>query len=143
LKTKKIFDLIDSKAKSGLFIMVLLILLVFWSLNLDIKKISLQIIIGELFSILSIKLIKKIVKKKRKIKTKHSKDYAFPSSHTSSIFLLAIIMCYWTPLLGFFILPFAFFIAYSRIKLGVHDLIDVVGGAIYGILVGICMLRIF
>ncbi len=140
---KKLFNLIDSKAKIGLAGILILLLFGTWLLGLNIKRIGFQLIIGEITSILSIRVVKRIVKKKRKITTKYSQDYAFPSSHSSSVFLLATIISYWMPILSIFLFPFSFLIAYSRIKLGVHDLIDVIGGGIYGITLGIIMIKIF
>ncbi|MCX6775289.1 MAG: phosphatase PAP2 family protein [Candidatus Micrarchaeota archaeon] len=58
-------------------------------------------------------------------------DYAFPSGHTAVAFAFAFFA------LGTAAFPFyytsAFFVALSRIYLGVHSLNDVVGGVVVGI----------
>jgi undecaprenyl-diphosphatase len=73
------------------------------------------------------------------------KDPSFPSGHTTIAFAAATVLSYyrprWTP--AFFLLAVA--IGFSRVYVGVHYPLDVLGGAILGLLVGgivIALLRL-
>jgi undecaprenyl-diphosphatase len=73
------------------------------------------------------------------------KDPSFPSGHTTIAFAAATVLSYyrprWAP--AFFLLAVA--IGFSRIYDGVHYPLDVLGGAILGLLVGgivIALLRL-
>src|SRR5690606_11972302 len=68
------------------------------------------------------------------LRTNAHAGYSFPSNHAANMFAVATVLgffsSYWLPLF-FFI---AGIIAYSRVYVGVHFPLDVVVGAIYGIL---------
>ena len=73
------------------------------------------------------------------------KDPSFPSGHTTIAFAAATVLSYyrprWAP--AFFLLAVA--IGFSRVYVGVHYPLDVLGGAILGLLVGgivIALLRL-
>jgi undecaprenyl-diphosphatase len=65
-----------------------------------------------------------------------SKAFSFPSAHAANSFVMATIFSWRLPRVA----PLAFFIAalvaYSRVYVGVHYPLDVVGGALLGLLVG-------
>ena len=65
--------------------------------------------------------------------------YGFPSMH-SLISLGTIAFVYFIPnvgkLLSLILLPLGFLYVYSRVKLGVHSVMDVIGGAIIGLILG-------
>lgn len=62
--------------------------------------------------------------------------YGFPSMHgMASIGALAFTY-FISPLISIILIPVAIFYIYSRIKMGVHGITDVVGGAILGIIIG-------
>lgn len=63
--------------------------------------------------------------------------YGFPSMHgMASIGALAFTY-FINPLISLTLVPIGIFYVYSRIKIGVHGIADVVGGAIIGIIIGI------
>src|SRR5262249_55513672 len=73
------------------------------------------------------------------------RDPSFPSGHTTIAFAAATVLTYyrprWAP--AFFLLAVA--IGYSRVYVGVHYPLDVLGGALLGLLVGgivIALLRL-
>lgn len=77
----------------------------------------------------------------------HCSRYGFFSAHAASSFAAAIFL---TGLLkrrfkkvGWILIPWAITTAYSRIYLGVHYPLDVITGAVFGILVSTVMLKIF
>ncbi len=59
-------------------------------------------------------------------------DPSFPSGHAILAFALAAGL--WKRKNGWLFLLFAFFIAFTRVYLGVHTLADVAGGAFFGVL---------
>lgn len=64
----------------------------------------------------------------------NSGGYSFPSGHTTEVFALAvaIFLLYKNPLLRIIALIWAVFIAYTRMALGVHFPLDILGGIIIG-----------
>lgn len=57
---------------------------------------------------------------------------SFPSAHATNIFALATLLALLYPAGGFFFFAFAGIIGLSRVYIGVHYPLDVVGGAIAG-----------
>ena len=69
-------------------------------------------------------------------------DAAFPSGHASTSFAAATLLSYGWPRLSpiFFVLAAA--IAFSRVYVGVHYPLDVLGGAVLGVLVAVGVLAL-
>lgn len=65
------------------------------------------------------------------------KDYSFPSCHTLSSFGAATAIFLFDKKLGFLAYCLAFLIGFSRLYLFVHYLIDVIAGAIIGIVLAL------
>ena len=63
-----------------------------------------------------------------------SNFHSFPSGHTSTIFILALICSTIIPKIKYFFLIFALFVSFSRVVVGAHFLTDVIGGAIISFL---------
>ena len=55
--------------------------------------------------------------------------HSFPSGHSSTIFLLALVLSLYTPKIKYFYLFFASLVALSRVVVGAHYFADIVGGA--------------
>ena len=64
------------------------------------------------------------------------KSYSFPSGHTTSSVIAATVLMRANKKFGFFAVPLAFLIAFSRMYLFVHFPSDILGGAVLGVLVG-------
>jgi membrane-associated phospholipid phosphatase len=62
-------------------------------------------------------------------------DYSFPSGHSASAFALFLTLSMLTPYKGLriFFLLMAILVAYSRIYLSQHFLIDIIGGSVIGV----------
>ena len=67
---------------------------------------------------------------------------AFPSGHASSAFACAAVLAWASPRLRLPAFVLAAAIAWSRVYVGVHWPLDVLGGAILGVLVSIVLLKL-
>ena len=64
------------------------------------------------------------------------KDASFPSGHTTIAFACATVLAFLQPRLGFPVFLLAAAIGFSRIYVGVHYPLDVLGGVVLGAAVG-------
>ena len=69
-------------------------------------------------------------------------DYSFPSGHTATSFAAALILARAVPGRAWLFYVLAAAIGFSRIYAGVHYPIDVLGGALLGLLVATALLRL-
>ena len=67
-------------------------------------------------------------------------DHSFPSGHAATSFACATVLAFAAPRLAVPLYLLAAAIAYSRVYVGVHYPIDVLGGAILGAAVGLALL---
>ncbi len=66
----------------------------------------------------------------------YKSSFSFPSNHSMNMFAAATVLsCFYHRYAGYFF-TFAILIGFSRIYVGVHYPLDVVGGAVFGILLG-------
>jgi len=71
-------------------------------------------------------------------------DYSFPSGHTAVIFAFATIITLYEKKYKSYLwaIPLAILVGLSRVALGFHTILDVVGGAILGIVVSSIVYRL-
>lgn len=69
--------------------------------------------------------------------------YSFPSSHATVAFALATAAYFYDKKLGLYFGVFALFISLSRVVLGVHYPLDILGGMVLGTISGFIISRIF
>lgn len=69
-------------------------------------------------------------------KPKEKAGRSFPSRHIFSAFLIATLMCIYSPILAAVLFMLGAILAASRVLLGIHFISDVVFGALIGILSG-------
>lgn len=87
-----------------------------------------------LLSVLVAKFLKKVVGKRRHdtnilTTTKHS--YAFPSSHAAG--LSSLLVTTFGAIVWYFILAATLVILFARVKSGAHDIKDILGGILVGV----------
>ena len=70
-------------------------------------------------------------------------DFSFPSGHTLSSTVAAAILTMGDKRFGYFAIPLAVILAFSRLYLYVHFLTDVLGGAVIGAVISIVIYFIF
>jgi len=127
--------------------------LVLW-IAMERKK-ALFTILGIIFAVslsdsICYRLIKENVKRDRpeqsgvevRLLTHSHSGYSFPSIHASNIFAAAVILRFAYPFLRTFVYLIAMFVGYSRIYVGVHYPLDVIGGAIVGFFCAFFILHI-
>ncbi|MDQ5820829.1 MAG: phosphatase PAP2 family protein [Actinomycetota bacterium] len=69
-------------------------------------------------------------------------DYSFPSGHTATSFAAALILARAVPRRAWLFYALAAAIGFSRIYVGVHYPLDILGGAVLGLLVATALLRL-
>lgn len=74
---------------------------------------------------------------------KNPMDYSFPSGHTLSSFIAAILITLNNKKLGFLVLPLAALIAFSRMYLYVHYPSDILGAIILATIISLAVHKIF
>jgi undecaprenyl-diphosphatase len=69
-------------------------------------------------------------------------NFSFPSGHAATAFSAATVLTFFDKKRRFFYSTIAFLIAYSRIYLGCHYFLDVLGGGVLGIIISKIILSI-
>lgn len=69
-------------------------------------------------------------------------EFSFPSGHTMSSAVAATVLTMTNKKFGYFAVPLAFLIAFSRLYLYVHYPSDVIAAAIFGFLLGFAVFKI-
>jgi len=67
---------------------------------------------------------------------------AFPSGHSASAFACATVIAWASPRLAVPVYVLAALVAWSRVYVGVHYPLDVLGGAVLGVLVATALLKL-
>jgi undecaprenyl-diphosphatase len=73
----------------------------------------------------------------------HAPSFSFPSKHAAGGFALAVVLCGFQPMAGWFFLIWACILAFSRVFVRLHYLSDVVAGAALGGCSGSVALQLF
>lgn len=73
----------------------------------------------------------------------HVPDAAFPSAHAAIFFALALAVWTWRHRWGYYYLLAALIISLARVAAGLHSPLDILGGAVVGVVVSACLIRFF
>jgi len=88
-------------------------------------------------------LLKNFFNRQRPISTNYCPiDFSFPSGHAATAFSAATVLTFFDKKRRFFYYTIAFLIAYSRLYLGCHYFLDVLGGGVLGIIISKVILNI-
>jgi len=63
-------------------------------------------------------------------------SFSFPSNHAMNMFTAATVLSYFYQKYSYYFFGFAALIGFSRIYVGVHYPLDIIGGAVFGIILG-------
>lgn len=141
--------------KSAGFFIALLPLLALWCWKQ--KSLALRVLLALVLSIgladmISYRAVKKLVQRDRpefaglatpvQLRTHQHSGTSFPSNHAANIFAAAQVMTLAIPIAGpaFYLIAFA--VGYSRIYVGVHFPLDVIVGALLGIVIATLVWRL-
>lgn len=108
-------------------------------------QVFLWVVVADLVAQLTTEAIKAVVSRERPhvhalVSLPNSRS--FPSGHASSSFACAAVLAALAPKLRVPLFLLAALIAWSRVYVGVHYPLDVVAGALWGIAVGIVLLKL-
>ncbi len=127
------------------FIFLIPLILIYYLYTHDNKrKASMEIILISVTSFsawLIAHIIKNILKTSRPdiatdILMKNESIYAFPSGHTTLIFAVAAVLYFYHKKMAYAVALLGLAVGLSRVYIGVHYPIDVLGGIVLGITVG-------
>lgn len=136
---------------SYLFTYLLLFILIIWAIFFSQKKMfnfSLLFLSG-IFSWFMANILKSILRINRpfidlEIIPLHSEiGFSFPSEHMTVFTTIAMVMFLINKKVGFIFLLIAILIGLSRIVIGVHYPLDILGGLFLGSLIGFIFIKIF
>ncbi|MBI2085216.1 MAG: phosphatase PAP2 family protein [Candidatus Aenigmarchaeota archaeon] len=126
-----------------------LLLLILVGLNLSgiatsSNQASLTALIAIFISASSSVVIKMLLKTNRPRLNKYRIiRYGFPSSHTQIAFSIVTVYAKYAPQFSILFFALAIFVACTRVFLKAHKKIDVIGGAVLGIITGLISLSLF
>jgi len=78
----------------------------------------------------------------QQIPTECPTDFSFPSGHAATAFAASTVLTFFDKKRRFFYHITAFLIAYSRLYLGCHYFLDVLGGGVIGVIIGKLILKL-
>jgi len=133
---------------SYLYIYLLAFLLIIWIIYIVKRKMYFfsLLFLSTFFTWFIAELIKNITAIARPIVSNPiiiEKGFSFPSQHTAIVTVLGVVIFSLNKKLGILILISALFVGLSRIVLGVHYPVDVLGGWVLGGLIGFLFIRLF
>jgi undecaprenyl-diphosphatase len=140
--TNTVFDVIFPDLRLLTYVFWSLLIAYFWFKNE--RRLALLMAFGIIAGVIFTYPLKLIIDRTRpyeliastRLLTPPESDPSFPSGHTELSFIAATIVSEFHPEYGKYLYAFSFIVALSRIYVGVHFPIDVIGGMIIGILIG-------
>lgn len=140
--TNSVFDVVFPGLRELTYVFWLLLIVYFWMR--DERELALLMGAGILAGAMFTYPLKFIIDRTRphdliestRLLTPSESDPSFPSGHTELSFLAATIVSRFHPGYSKYLYSFSFIVGLSRIYVGVHFPIDVVGGIVIGVMLG-------
>ena len=137
-----VFDAVFPGLREFTYVFWLLLIIYFWMK--DERELALLTGAGILAGAMFTYPLKFIIDRTRpynviestRLLTQPESDPSFPSAHAEMSFLAATIVSRYHPEYGKYLYSFSFIVSLSRIYVGVHYPIDVVGGVLIGVIIG-------
>ena len=128
------------------WIVIALVCALLWRRSIVLGWVLSAVLIGDLSSYLLRELIGR-PRPWRRYPLPHTlvgapKDSSLPSGHTTIAFACATVLTYFGPRFGPSLFLLAAAIAFSRVYVGVHYPVDVVGGAVLGVAIGAALIAL-
>ena len=109
------------------------------------KESLINICLASLFSLVGVYILKEIIKRPRPVLSLiEATNYSFPSGHATFMFALLVVIWYGfkQKYIKYSWLILSVIVAFSRIYLNVHYFTDVIGGLIFGLIIGKSIIKI-
>lgn len=140
--TNSVFDIVFPGLRELTYVFWLLLIVYFWMR--DERELALLMGAGIFVGAAFTYPLKFIIDRTRpydqiesaRLLTPSESDPSFPSGHTEMSFLAATIVSRFHPGYSKYLYSFSFIVGLSRIYVGVHFPIDVVGGVVIGVMLG-------
>ncbi len=87
-------------------------------------------------------LVEVAIKDNGDYKKTSSSQKSFPSNHSANIWVIALIIAYLYPNTKGYFLFLAIMVSISRVYIGVHYPIDIIAGAIIGVLISLLLIKL-
>lgn len=137
-----VFDAVFPGLREFTYIFWLLLIVYFWTRNE--RELALLMGAGIIAGAMLTYPLKFIIDRARpydqiestRLLTPSESDPSFPSGHTEMSFLAATIVSRFHPEYSRYLYSFSFIVGLSRIYVGVHFPMDVVGGVLVGVIIG-------
>jgi len=143
----KIFPIITEPKNWLIVAMIAMIFFIFKEKKKAIGVIALVLVAAVLSDLIAYRIIKPLFGRLRPCHPEYfiqggrflvgmKTSFSFPSNHAMNMFTAATVLSYFYQKYSGYFFGFAALIGFSRIYVGVHYPLDIIGGAVFGIILG-------